>query len=130
MAATIETHVVIDSTRNLALVIHIDGDAGGDVSDVVIIDASSFTPAFTECKIMEVEVHLAGFTADFHWDADVNHHAFVGVDGEAHHTWRRMGGLVNDSGTGQTGDLLISTSGLTTNKYGDIIIYMKKKNNV
>ena len=128
MAATITKQVLVNGSVNLVINVHIDGDAGGDVSAALLIDMSAYAPVGEALRLMEVESHLSGFSAEFLWDATTPAHAFVGGDGEYHHNYNKVGGLINDGGAGVTGDMLITTSGLTTNKFGNVLLSFKKKN--
>lgn len=129
MANTVETETLVDGSRNLVVRIHLESDGvSGELSDLVLIDASTYTPAFTNSKIMKIQSNLIGFTAELAWDATANVHAWSLPDYEQDQDFSYVGGLPNKAGAGKTGDLLISTAGFTAaGDNGHILIYMKKK---
>lgn len=132
MANTVETTTLVDGSRDLIVRIHLDSDgASGELSNQVIVDASTFTPAFTEVKLMKIKSNLIGFTAELIWDADTDAHAWVCPDYEQNMDFTDMGGIPNANLTNPTGDILLTTSGFTaTTDTGHILLYLKKKNNV
>lgn len=68
MSNIIETQTIVDGSRNLVVRAHIDGDGSGDESHTVLIDASEYTPPFTEVKLMQIESNLVGFTMELIWE--------------------------------------------------------------
>jgi hypothetical protein len=64
MSNIIETQTIVDGSRNLVVRAHIDGDGSGDETYTNLIDASSYTPAFTEVKLMRIDSNLIGFSAE------------------------------------------------------------------
>ena len=126
MANTITKRTIVDGDRNLVVHIHIDGDGSGEETDTVLIDASSYTPAFTDCKLMKIDAALIGFSIELNWDATANVIATHIPDYEFHQDFRWFGGIPNDAGAGRTGDLLITTTGLGANDHGDFVLFLKK----
>ena len=130
MANTIETQTIVDGDRNLVVHVHIDGDGTGEETNTVLIDASTYTPAFTDVKLMSISSNLIGFSAELIWDATVNVHGWVMPDYEQDKDFSKIGGLVNRAGAGKTGDMLLTTVGLGAGDTGHAILTFKKKNNV
>lgn len=131
MAATVTKQTIVDGSRILIVNIHIDGDAGGDLSAATLIDASSYSPPFTDCAIKAVHSNLNGFTAELLWDATADVHAISLADYEATYghseLMGRHGGIPNNAGAGKTGDINITTVGLGANDHGTIQIELVKK---
>ena len=129
MANTIETRTILDGSRNLIVHVHLDSDgAAGDVANTVIVDASSYSPAFTDAKLVHIHSNIVGFTAELLWDATANIHAWSCPDYEQDKDFAHIGGLQNTAGAGKTGDLLITTTGFSTaGDTGHIILEFKKK---
>jgi hypothetical protein len=131
MAATITRQTLVDGSKHLVLKITIEGDAAGDLTDAVLVDASTYTPAFTDEKIDHIESQLVGFTAKLLWDAATNVflaslHEYDLEYGKGYHS-DEYGGFPNNAGTGKTGDILITTSGLAAGDHGTIILHIVKK---
>ena len=134
MAATILTTIAIDGSRDFVARIDITGDAAGDVSATPIIDPQAAIASVqasvglkglpTDFKIKSVDWEFTGFTGALLWDAttDVLAVALPQYDGRMDFVDGSGIPLVNNAGTGKTGKLLLSTSGLAANKWGTIII--------
>lgn len=124
MANTITKKTLLDGDRNLVVAIHISGDNSGDETAYNLVDVSAYSA--TEVKIMEIISNFAGFSAVLRWDATADVEAITLVDGVSYHDWRAEGGLINNAGSGKTGDLLMATSGLGSED-GTLILKMKKR---
>lgn len=126
MAGTITVQTIIDGSRNAVIKATIGGDA--DISNGVVWDASTHVGANTHDKLMKVEYGFSGFSAKLLWDATVNVDLITLPDTHLEtQCYEFFGGLVNNASTGKTGDILITTSGLTSGDKGHIILYIKKK---
>lgn len=130
MANIIEKQTIVDGSRNLVVKVHIDGDGSGEETNTVLIDASTYTPAFTDLKLMKIQSNFVGFTAELIWDATTNVHGWEIPDYEQVQEFREVGGIPNSAGPGKTGDVLITTTGLGAGDTGHALLYFKKKNNV
>ena len=130
MANTFATQVIQDGPISVTIKFTINGDGSGDETDKVIFDASAYSPATTDVSLMEIEYALNGFDATLNWDATTNVHLIDLVSDVAEkHDFHREGGLVNNAGTGKTGDILMTTSGLGAipNATGFILMHIKKR---
>lgn len=133
MANTVAKQTLIDGSRNLVVKIYLESDgASGELSDTVLIDASTYSPAFTDAKLVSVHANLSGFTAKLEWDATTDTPLISLPDYEVHYSGNEVGvgvnGIPNDAGTGVTGDILITTSGFTAaGDRGTIVIHLVKK---
>jgi hypothetical protein len=135
MANTISRQTIIDGSRQLVVKIYLESDgSSGELTDYVLIDASTYSPPFTDWKIISLNSNLVGFTAKLKWDAttDVPFATLPDYDvNYSHQEFDDIMGFPNNAGTGRTGDLLISTSGFATaGDYGTIVIHGLKKNEV
>lgn len=127
MVNTLTNHTINDGQRNLVVKTHIVGDGSGEESDTVMIDASTFVNAPTDLKIVRAQAHFRGFSADLIWDATSNVDIFtIPAEDEFSECFRQYGGIPNNAGTGKTGDVLISTTGLGAGDEGTIILHMQK----
>ena len=127
MANTITKQTLIDGDRNLVVHIHIDGDGSGEETDTVLIDASTYAPAFTNSKLIRVEATLNGFTIDLNWDATTNIPLISIPDYDFNVDFSRYGGITNNTGVGKTGDVVFTTTGLGATDHGFMILEFKKK---
>jgi len=129
MANSIVKQTLIDGSRKLIVKINIKGDGTGEETNLVLIDASSYTPAFTDASLRLVHANLNGFTCDLIWDATVNVDILHVADYESNYLKEEIGlGLPNNAGAGKTGDILLSTIGLGANDHGTIILELNKRN--
>lgn len=124
MANTLTENVRLDGERKLVLEYQITGDGSGEESDTVLVDFSGLSAnGFAEFAIQKILWSLTGFSVTLDWDATANVKAFECPQGDGGYDFGLIGGpLVNTAGTGKTGDLLISTSGLGSNDSGTIRI--------
>ncbi len=130
MAHAVVTQVLLGNKTNVIVKVTIKGDgASGELSDQVIFDASAYAPLAVSNKIYAIEYCLNGFTGELQWDAttDVVSMALA-KDHPYFQSYEWNGGLINNAGTGVTGDILLTTDGLSAQTYaGHIMLYMKKR---
>jgi hypothetical protein len=127
--AIITKQTILDGSKNLVVKIHIEGDVGGDETDTVLIDASSYSPIFDGGRVMGIHSALVGFTAHLDWDATTNIPLLDIPDYEYNLNGEQIGwfgGIPNNAGAGKTGDILISTTGLGAGDHGMIILELAK----
>lgn len=133
MAATLLTTFPIDGSRNFVARIDITGDAAGDVTATPVLDpkaaiasvqaSAGLTGLPTNLKIKSINYNLSGFKAALLWDADTDVVACALSEYDGEIDFFGMGApLQNNAGTGKTGKILLSTSGLAAGDYGTIII--------
>lgn len=127
MANSITTQTLQDGPKNLIVHLHIDGDGSGEETDTVIVDASTYSPAFTKASLLRVWGSLNGFNAHLSWDATTNTDLLAVPDYEFNADFFSFAGIVNDAGAGRTGDILLTTVGLGASDHGAIILWLKKK---
>ena len=130
MANSITRQTIIDGSKWLVVKIHIEGDGSGEETNTVLVDASTYNPAFTDESICILHANLSGFTCDLIWDATANVVITNVPDYEVHLSSDEMksfGGLPNNAGAGKTGDILFSTVGLGAGDHGTITLKIKKK---
>lgn len=130
MAVTATLQTIHDGPRNLVVKAMLTGD-GTDVTALKLIDASAYsnpTPGVgASIKVTRIESSLDGFTARLLWDADTDvEFATLPVD-HANQDFTDIGGLINNAGTGITGDIMLSTVGNASGEDGTITLWMKKR---
>lgn len=130
MAVTATLQTLHDGPRNLVVKAMLTGD-GTDATALKLIDASAYsnpTPGVgASLKVMKIVSNMDGFTARLLWDATTDvEFATIPLDmGEQDYT--DIGGLINNAGSGITGDINISTVGNASGEDGTITLYMKKR---
>lgn len=119
MASVLQT--LIDGPRNLV----VKATGTNNVTAELLIDVSSYVPASTRVRIMKIHYQLdAGMTAVLLWDADSDVTAITlaaGADGDL--DFAKFGGLINNAGTGVTGDIKLTTTG--TGNYSLVLEMIK-----
>ena len=126
MALTVTGQTLRDGPRNLVRKFTFGGTTG-DVTVLSLVDVSAFSA--TKVKIMRVHANLSGFSAALVWDATANVDALGLIAGETDADFSDVGGLINNAGTGVTGDILLRSDGYTAaagEDNGHIILWMKK----
>lgn len=130
MANTITKQTIIDGSKTLIVKIHIEGDGSGEETGTVIVDASAYSPAYTNCSLQVIHAMLSGFTCDLLWDATTPVVITNIPDYEAHYSSEEVGGFggfPNNAGTGKTGDIKLTTIGLGAADHGTLVLKIKKK---
>lgn len=126
MPNTIAKQLILNGTRNYITKVTIVGDGSGE--ETALLLNSTTGDLGTADKLMAVQASFTGFSGTLLWDAstDVKITQIV-ADKDVHLKWYKYGGLTNNSGTGKTGDILLSTIGLGAGDVGEITLYLKKK---
>lgn len=126
--STITTSKILDDTYNTIVKYAIEGDAGGDYLVDVLYDHTHFYNKEPLKRLYKIEYALTGFDAILYWDGTaVDLLVTLEKDHHEHACFEWCGGLSNKNIAGANGDILITTSGLTTAKNGYIILYLKHK---
>ena len=127
MVSTIDT--LVDGPQNL--VIHVEGTVA--VAAELIIDVSGLS---TAGGLTCTSVRLDRFTYDSDmtsavllWDATANTRAWGFGPGTSDNvSWKDFGGLQNNSGTGKTGDVLLTVTAAAGTHYSFTLECTKKYN--
>jgi hypothetical protein len=130
VVATVTLQKLHDGIQKVVVKNTILGDAAGDIvagGNQLLADVSTFTPAATKVKIMRVQAMLGGFAATLFWDATGDVQIMnIPADTDVDQDFSAIGGLYPTGAAGQTGDIQITTTGLTTGETGYIILHLKK----
>lgn len=128
MVNTITKQTLVDGERNLVVKVQISGDGSGEETATNLIDVSTFANAPSEVKIRRIKGDLVGFSAQLVWDADTDVKIVdLNSTGEIDLDYTRFGGLINDAGSGKTGDIMLTTSGLGSGDEGTLTLEMQKR---
>ena len=129
MAVTATAQTIHDGPRNLVVKLQLVGD-GTDVTALKVIDASTYsnpTPgAGASLKVVKVQWQLDNFIATLLWDASTDVE-FLIMEGEGERDFSDIGGLINNAGSGITGDIMMTTVGNANTEDGTIVLHMKKR---
>ncbi len=130
MAHAIIVQKLVDGRKLTSLKVTIKGDgASGELSNAILFNASDFFTQSIDNKLMEIDYELNGFTGELFWDATAPVALMsLAKDHPQHHEWWDVGGLINNSGSGRTGDITITTTGLNGKTYdGFITFYLMQR---
>jgi hypothetical protein len=124
MSNLITQRTQLDGSRVFQVQIDIVGDASGEEAATQIIDASGLNGAPSEFKIRAIQWSLVGMSVQLLWDASTDVHAFTLAQGSDGIRFVDTGThLLNNAGSGKTGDLNMTTLGLAdAGSHGTIII--------
>ena len=124
MANTLTITNPINGSKLFTYRIDIVGDGSGEISAQTIIDPANLVGVPAKFKLRAIQWDLVGFDVELLWDADTDVLAWSlpqGVPGGIR--FADTGAhLINNAGTGVTGKLLITTSGLGASDFGSIYI--------
>ena len=125
MALTITKQTIHDGERNLVVKVHLLGDTN-EVTATQLIDVSSYAGSPDNVKVMRIVAALENFHCTLLWDATTDV-SFVDIPfGDSDQDFTTEGGLVNNAGTGKTGDIMLTTRGVGTEE-GTFVLHMKKR---
>ena len=127
MANVVDTQTLLDGPRNVVVKVVLQGEAAGsDESGTSIVDVSALSGSPTYLSLLECQYDLTGFSAQLLWDATTDDE-LLSLSGASELDFRRIGGIVDPQSTGSTGDVLITTVGMTVAAdMGSIILTFRK----
>ncbi len=132
MANTVQLQTIHDGLRTLIVKCNIIGDGSGEETATMLIDISTYasmpnqgTP--TSCAIDKIQAWIEGFSVRLLWEADTDVAAIQLQQGETEQDFRHSGGLINNAGTGVTGDIKFTTVGLGSGDQATILLTLHKK---
>ena len=131
MSNTITKTIRQSGDRNHIVDVYILGDGSGEETDTVLIDFSAIANAYgyTDLALTKYISSLTGFSCNLAWDASTNVPFLEIPEGDSGFDYTMVGGPLNDnSGTGKTGDVNITTVGLGSGDRGTIRLEFKKHN--
>ena len=124
MANTLTVQDIINGSSTLVVKVSIVGDGSGEESATLLLDASAYgCSGFTLVKMC---AQLVGFSAQLLWDATTDVHLISISEYDADCDFTEVGGIPSNAGTGATGDINITTTGLGAADNGHIALHLKK----
>ena len=132
MAVAATQQIINDGHRNLNLKYTLAGTSG-DITNSILVNISGFNDADGNAlganglTLIGIDASLTGFSANLLWDATANVELIeIPSDQPYKQDFRSFGGIKDNSGSGSTGDVLITTTGYTASGDGGHI-YLKFK---
>ena len=125
MSNDITIQTLVNGPRNLVLKINIDADGSGEEVATTLVDVSAYDA--TKVRIDKIQSALIGFSMSLLWDATSNKLFMTVPDYQFNQYYKNFGGLTNNAGAGVTGDVVFTTTGLTSaSDHGHIVLEMTK----
>lgn len=124
MADAVSSQTIIDGPRNVVMKFTNTSDGTGE-SAVLKVDVSTLSGAPSFVKIKTIRYSVAGMVVRLLWDA-TSDATIVDLQGDGFMCCEDFGGLINNGGTGATGDILLTTVGHSAGDSYTIILEMMK----
>ena len=106
---TVSTQTIESGPRNLVMNFTNESDGTGE-SNVVKVDVSALGLSTTSLKVRKIEYNVVGGAVYIKWDASTDN-PIAYLSGYGCFDWTDTQGITNPATTGNTGDILFSTSG-------------------
>ena len=133
MADAVASQTIVDGSSFVALKLTNISDGTGE-SAVVKVDVSALEAdprtglSCTDVNIERIWWQCIGMKVRILFDADTDVMAIeLGENQSGDHDYSIFGGLVNNAGTGKTGDVKFTTVGASSGDTYTVILYMRKK---
>jgi len=125
MADAVSSQTIVDGGRNVVMKFTNLSDGTGEAA-VVKVDVSALNDAPAKVAIKRIIYNVTGMVVSLLWDAttDVKIVDLGGDSGTM--DFEAFGGVWNNSGTGITGDILLTTTGHTAGDSYTIVLEMVK----
>lgn len=122
---------IIDGPRNAVFHVFIEGNGSGELTDHVLVDPTSFSPALLAepgLTLEEITYDLDGFSAKIEFDyLTTDNPVWSMSKGPGGHAcFEDFGGLKDRSWSDGNGKLKITTTGLDNGDRGSIILVLRK----
>jgi len=128
MADAVATQTMFESKSELVVKLTNISDGTGEAA-VTKIDVSALSPACTTVTIDKIQYATDGMAVRLLWDATTDVVAWL-IPANQHgcfdFTKSPPGGLINNAGTGVTGDVQLTTVGHTSGDTYTIILHCRK----
>ena len=110
-------------SRSVIRLITIIGDGSGEVSNLTIFSNSSFSGIPSRGSIAKITFGGSNVVGQLNWDQTTAFEAFAFNFSQSRSTcFKSFGGILNPNGTGATGNVKLSTIGLTSGATVSLII--------
>lgn len=132
MSNTVTNTRIILGERRIVQYVVIDSD-GTEETDLVIYDSSAVATALgkqdtLDCSILEIQYSSNAVAGIVHLEFDATTDVLawaLPVARDSHSDFRAYGGLNNTAGTGKTGDITLTTTGLAAGDKVTLVIQVR-----
>lgn len=131
MADAVASQTLFDGERMAIMKFTNISDGTGE-SKVLKVDVSALSPsaaggACDAVTITRIHASTHGMEVEIFWDATTDVFCW-GVPQNSQYTWdwEQFGGLINNAGTGKTGDVLFSTVDASAGDFYTVVLEMTK----
>ena len=128
MANTVTKRILLDSEKRAVIQIHLASDgAAGELTDEVLVDVSTLSPAPSKTTVEQIWWDLVGFDLKLEFDATADTILWKLGAGEGYQDFRSFGGIKDNTGAGSTGDVVGTTTGFAAaGDEGTLLIMVRK----
>jgi hypothetical protein len=133
MADAVASQIIVDGPSFVAIKLTNISDGTGESAvtkvDVSALEADSRTGlSCTDVNIERIWWQCIGMKVRILFDADTDVMAIeLGENQSGNHDYSIFGGLINNAGTGKTGDVKFTTVGASSGDTYTVILYLRKK---
>ena len=133
MADAVASQTIVDGSSYVAIKLTNISDGTGESAvtkiDVSALEADSRTGlSCTDVNIERIWWQCIGMKVRILFDADTDVMAIeLGENKSGDHDYSLFGGLINNAGTGKTGDIKFTTVGASSGDTYTVIMYLRKK---
>ena len=124
MADAVTSQTLVDGARNVVMKFTNLSDGTGE-SAVLKVDVSALNGSPSSVKIQKIHYTVVGMVATLLWDATTDVR-ILDLSGDGTFDFTSFGGLINNAGTGVTGDILLTTTGHSSADTYSIVLEMAK----
>jgi hypothetical protein len=127
MADAVTSKKIMDNDYNYIVQLTNLSDGTGE-SAVVKVDVSALSPVPTEVTLEKVHFSTVGMAVRLLWDASADVLAWeIPAEATGMLDFSAFGGLMNDSGSGKTGDVQLTTIGHTSGDTYNLVLECRKR---
>lgn len=131
MVDAVTSQTLVDGERRAVMRFTNISDGTGE-SDITKVDVSTLNTnlkgeSCTKVRIRKAKFSNSGMSVKIAWDADTDVTAIVIGSDSGELDFEEYGDIINNAGTGVTGDIKFSTAGQSANDTYDITLHMIKE---
>jgi hypothetical protein len=125
---TLTLRTLVDGPENVVIHGYLVGTGTlSNETNTVVVDYSALSGSFSSLNLCSIDHSFSGFEAILEWDADTDTTVWHLPDStDGHQEFEVFYGISNDSQTGRTEDLTITTTGVDDGDRGTFILTLKK----
>jgi len=128
MASSFTVDKIVDGSRETTIKVNITGDTSSELSLAEIFDASTYFNTGVHKRLRKIQYELTGFSGNLFWDGSTDLPLItLEKDHYSEADFKDIGYLNKSAVAAPTGDILLTTVGLTTNLSGYIILFIESK---